>query len=144
MSDNEENDPRITPAIKAAFEAFSRLQKIPPNSFPTIDLSNFAKHQKDALAVFPEVQKQLAAQTKQFAEFRQALERAVLPTQAAFQQMAETAKRIQSQFQPSPETLRVFEEIARTDRRQKALDRIGLLPHPSTPFTLLDDQADDD
>jgi hypothetical protein len=44
----------------------------------------------------------------------------------------------------SPETLRIFEEIAKTDHRQKALDRIGLLPHPSTPFALLDGQVADD
>jgi hypothetical protein len=144
MAENDKDDPRLPPGVKAAIEAFSRLSKIPPISIPRIDLSHFAKAHKDALAVFPEIQKHFAAQAEQVAELQRALARIALPTEVALQQLAESAERIESAFQPSAETLRIFEQIATTDRRQKALDRIGLLPHPSTPFTSLDDQVDDD
>jgi hypothetical protein len=143
MASSDNDDPRLTSGVKAALEAFSKLPNIAPISIPKIDLSRFAKVHEDALAVFPEIQKRFAAQANQFAELQRTLAQ-IPPATRAF---LENAKRLQAalaQLQLPERTQRVFELVARAGRRQEALDRIGLLPHPSTPFALLDDQADDD
>jgi hypothetical protein len=133
---------QIPPGLEAAMKALAKVQNVKPISIPDIDLSAFAKAQANALAVFPEIQKQFAAQLQPWADLQRQLERIALPTQAAIQQMAEAAKRIEGLIpRPSPEQIRLFEQLARTDKRKRALDRLGLLPHPSTPFALLD--ADD-
>lgn len=144
----EKTELGIPPGVKSAIEAFRSLSKIKPIAFPTIDLTKFAKVQQDALAVFPALQKQMAAQMQPMADLQRQLQNIRLPSQSAFQQMAETAKRMQSVFdrvaRPTAQQLRVFAQIAQTELRKRALDRIGLLPHPSTPFALLDDEANDD
>lgn len=122
-------------------KALARVPNIKPITIPNIDLSAFAKAQANVLAVFPEIQKRFAAQLQPLADFQRQLERISLPTQAAIQQMAEVAKRIEALIpRPSPEQIRVFEQLARTDRRKRALDRLGVLPHESIlapPFTIL-------
>jgi hypothetical protein len=148
MADNDENDPRVTPAMKATIEAFGNLPKISADSIPAIDLTQIAKIHQDALAVFPALEQQVAAYSEQFAELHRALERVVLPAQAANDQFAENAAKamqsIAGQLQLCPEMLKGFEQIAITSRRQETLDRIGALPHSSTPFGSLDDQSNDD
>lgn len=126
-------------------KALAKVPNIKPISIPNIDLSAFAKAQANALAVFPQIQKQFAAQLQPWADVQRQLERISLPTQAAIQQMAEAAKRIEGLIpKPSPEQIRLFEQLAKTDRRKRALDKLGVLPHPSTPFTLLDCEDSDE
>jgi hypothetical protein len=139
---------QLPPGLQPAIEAIAKVPNIKPITFPTIDLSGFAKAHANAMAVFPELQRQFAAQSKPMADLQRQLANIRFPSDEVIRQMAESAKQFQSLYaslQPSPEQLRIFEQLAITDRRKKALDRTGVLPHASTPFALLDrDESDDE
>jgi hypothetical protein len=140
----DKNQP-IPPGLEAAMKALAKVPNVKPISIPNIDLSAFAKAQADALAVFPEVQKRFAELAQPWADLQRQMEHIALPTQAAIERMAEAAKRIEALVpKPTPEQIRLFEQVARADRRKNALERLGLLPHPSTPFTLLDGDDGDE
>jgi hypothetical protein len=140
-------EPGISPNLNVLIEALRSLPKIEKVIIPTIDLSGLAKVQRDALAVFPVLQQGIAEQMRSFTEVQQCL-RNILPPPSAFQEMAGTLARLRLQFEqlskPSPEHLRIFAQIAVVEARQRRLDRIGVLPHQSTPFDILDDQSTDE
>jgi uncharacterized coiled-coil protein SlyX len=143
----EDKGPQLPPGLKAAIEAMAKVPNIKQITFPTIDLSGLAKAHANAMAVFPELQRQFAAQSQPMTELQRQLANIRFPSDEVMRHMADAAKRMQSLYpslQPSPEQLRVFEQLAKTDRRKKALDRIGVLPHASTPLALLDGEESDD
>jgi hypothetical protein len=111
----EKKEPQLPPGLKAAIEAFAKV----PNlniSFPAIDLSGIVKARENALAAFPEIQRQFAEHSKHVAEVQRQLAKIRLPSEAVMQQMAEAAKRMQSVYgkfpPPSPEQLKLFEQLA--------------------------------
>ncbi|MGY4600384.1 hypothetical protein ACVWXL_008130 [Bradyrhizobium sp. GM22.5] len=125
--------------------ALAKVPNIKPISIPNIDLSAIKKAHANALAVFPEIQKQFAAQQELWTELQRKITQIALPAQATLDRMAELAKRAEALIpKPSPEQVRLFDQLAKADRRKQALDRLGVLPHPSTPFTLLDADDTDD
>jgi hypothetical protein len=140
--------PQLPPGLKAAIEAIARVPSFKPISIPKIDLSAITKAHQNSLAIFPEIQRQFARQSEQMLKLQQQIKKFNLPSQAAIEQMAEMARRAQSAFpklpQPSAEQFRIFEQLAKNEIRKNALDRIGVLPHASTPLSLLDVEQSDD
>lgn len=134
--------------LKAALEAVAKLPDFSKINLPTVDLARIAMAHHGALAVFPEVQQRLAAQLQPMAELQSRLAKIALPSQAAIERLAETAKNLQSFYSNlpriAPQQIRLFEQFARADRRKAALERIGVLPHASTPFSILDREESDD
>lgn len=140
-----EDETRVFPGIESILTTLAKVPSIKLATIPKLDLASLAKVQADALAVFPEIQRSLAQQTKPLVELQRALENAARPSLKTIQRITDNVKRVEALFpRPSPQQIRLFEQLEKTDRRKRALDRIGLLPHPSTPFALLDGDDDDD
>jgi hypothetical protein len=144
----EHKEFQLSPGMQAAMEAIAKMPDIRSIVLPNIDLTAFAKARADAMAVFPEIQKQLAAQLQPLADLRKHFANVSFPSDEVRRQLAEAAKSVHSIYAtlrpPSPEQLRFFEHLAKTDRRTKALERAGVLPHASTPLALLDGDTDDE
>ena len=128
-------------------EAIAKVPKIPSFSIPNIDLSAFASAHADAMAVFPEIQKQFAAQMQPLADLQKQFANLPAPSDELVKQLDEAAKRFHSiEFnfpRPTPEQMRLFERAAKADQRRQTLEKTGVLPHASTPFRLLDDDDAD-
>ncbi|OPH84363.1 hypothetical protein [Nitrobacter vulgaris] len=142
---SSENERQVFPGIESILRALAKVPDIKPMAIPKLDMAALAKVQVDALAVFPEIQRRLAEQARPLVELQRRLEHAALPSLEAVQRITENVKRVEALLpRPSPQQIRLFEQLEKTERRKRVLDRIGLLPHPSTPFALLDgDDADD-
>lgn len=136
----------VPPELKAVIDAVAaQVRAVKPISIPRLDLTAFAKAHKDALTLFPEIQKRVAVQIQPLAELQRQLAQISLPTQRFLQDMAENAKRVQAILpRPRLEHIRILEQVAKTDRRKRVLDRLNLLPHASTPFALLDGNEADE
>lgn len=122
-----------------AFRVLRSLPKVQP--LPKVDLSHFSQAHKNALAVFPAIHKQFADHAKQLAAFQRTINQISPAVRASLQELTDGTRKLRSalsQFQIPPQTLDVIREVARTSHRQTVLERIGLLPHPSTPFEMLD------
>lgn len=132
-----------------AIEAFSKSMPDLKNfSFPKIDNSHFDQLQKHALTIFPVIQQRFDVHAPQLAELQRTMQRIALPTLEAQQQLSEAVKGLRASFEciqwPTAEYLKLVQQIAQSERRKQALDRIGLLPHSSTPWDMLDSEPDDD
>src|SRR5258708_24612111 len=129
----------IPPGMEAIVKALNNVPRIEAFKVPQVDLSAFTKLQNDALTAFPAWQRQLTQQLQPIADLQRHLQQISLPSQAIIEQFTEAARRLRFSFEhlvPSPEQLKLFERIAEVDRHKRALDRIGVLPHLSMPFTL--------
>jgi len=140
---------QIPPGTIEAIEAFRKnAPDLKSISIPKIDTSQLEKIRKDATAIFPAFQQQFELYAPQLAELQRTMHRTELVPQHVVKQLGEATKTWQSTFAKIPpltaEFQRVVEQIAITERRKRALGRIGLLPHASTPFTMLDSEIDDE
>ncbi|WP_050387313.1 hypothetical protein [Bradyrhizobium pachyrhizi] len=139
-------DPRLMDRLDAAAKALQTLKKLEPLQAPLLDFSAFIKKQSDALAIFPEWERRFAKQMQPLADLARRLEQLPEDTQRFTKALAEAGKKAEEffdRFAPSPEQWAQWEELAKTDQRKHTLDRIGVLPHASTPVLLLDSQDDD-
>ncbi len=139
----------IPPGTMEAIEAFRKnVPDLKSITFPKIDTSQFEKIREDAMAVFPAFQRQFDAYAPQLAELQRKMQRIELVPPHVVKQLQEAAKTWQSTLAKIPpitaEFQRLVEQIAVTEQRKRALDRIGLLPHASTPFEMLDGETDDE
>lgn len=139
----------LHPQTKAAIEALNRIPNINIPTIPRIDLSRFAAVQQDALKIFPAVQQQFVSQSQQLEELQRRLEELVQPARQQWLELSrsvESARLAAISIMPkiTPEMVRDIEMAAKTEQRQRLLDRIGLLPHASTPFQLFDSTTDPD
>ncbi|MCC8948217.1 hypothetical protein H8A97_24680 [Bradyrhizobium sp. Arg62] len=137
--------PEIPPGVVAALKAFQALPKVEALQMPQVDLSAFAAMQKNALAVFPEWQRQVSQQMQPMADLQRQMRQIALPPQHVIDQFNDAAKHFRSvQFlAPTAEQLEIFKQLSELEIQKRALERIGLLPHRSMPVSLLAESDDD-
>jgi len=102
----------------------------------------------NALTVFPLIQQRLAEKLRPLADLQQRLVGVSQPTAELLRRLSDGGRRVAEVVQAVQAAARplipLFEHLARAERRKRVLQDIGILPHPSTPFELLDEIADPD
>lgn len=137
--------PEMPRGVEEAFKALQALPKVDALQMPQVDLSAFTEMQKNALAVFPEWQKQVNQQMQPMADLQRQMRQIALPPQHVIDQFNDAAKHFRSvQFlAPTAEQLEIFKQLSELEIQKRALERIGLLPHRSMPASLLAEPDDD-
>jgi hypothetical protein len=140
----EENKPGLPASVTAALKSIGNLPDLSKLSriAQQVDSAAKALNASPALSIFPKLQELATPHIKAVELFQQQI-RPLTERPAYLKQLEEHARRAQAFLPQMLERDRVLRRVALTDLRRQKLERIGLLPHPSTPFAALD-AADDD
>jgi hypothetical protein len=128
-------DAQIIEAATRAKEAMKAFER----SMPKIDLSTF-NIQHNTLAVFPEWEKQFTKHVQPLKDLQRQLEQVSEPARRIMEDWAEASRTLRQSFNgfmPSSELSEQWNELAKAGRQKHTLEQIGVLPHTSTPLSLL-------